>query len=108
MVGLYVNGIRDWWNHADTTFSHISYNKWLNSESTLTKKWESEWIRRMPTHVGHLAEYGIGGGLLGKVLLTKHKVTHYTGLDISDRQINHAYARLKACCKNRRFPANSQ
>lgn len=101
MLKTYSNELRGWWNNADPTFSHISYTKWLKSEDDLVKGWKSTWIHRMPTHIGHVAEYGIGGGLLGKVLLTKHNVTHYTGLDISDRQINEARKRLDVCCKKR-------
>lgn len=54
-----------------------------------------------PATPGRVVEYGIGAGLLGETLLTQRGASHYTGLDISDRQLIHAEKRLTACCVTR-------
>lgn len=93
--------LRAWWNQADPTFSHISYDSWLVSEAALIAKWRSWWLNRLPAEPGQVAEYGIGAGLLGQYVLsgTRARATHYTGIDVSDRQLMHASKRLGACSR---------
>jgi len=93
--------MRYWWNHADKTFSHIQYDRWLGSTKALSKRWKSQWLFKFPKNVKHVAEYGIGGGLLGELLMNEYNVVNYTGIDISDRQITKASTRLKSCCINK-------
>lgn len=50
---------------------------------------------------GIVAEYGIGAGLLGEILLKDYNFTKYTGFDISDRQLRAARNRLEKCCNGR-------
>lgn len=93
--------LRSWWNKADTTFSHISYNRWLQSEANLIKLWRRLWLDRLPAEPGHVADYGIGAGLLGQLVLNETRASRYTGIDVSDRQLEHAEKRLASCCAGR-------
>lgn len=90
--------LRFFWEHADPAFSHIRYTTYLKSEAVLTASWRRAWLERFaPQLVGaRVVEYGIGAALLGEVLLKGYNVSHYTGVDISDRQLEHARARLSA------------
>ena len=97
----YRSDMRYWWNNADKTFSHIKYDKWLGSKNGLIAKWKSQWLFKLPKNVKQVAEYGIGGGLLGELLVNEYNVVNYTGIDISDRQVSEATKRLKSCCSRK-------
>jgi len=88
--------LRSFWETADPTFSHISYNKWLGSEDLLKSKWQREWLHHYNGTLGGatVVEYGIGGGLLGKHLFEDYGIARYIGIDISDRQVANARQRL--------------
>lgn len=92
---------RKWWNNADKTFSHIRYDRWLQSPDKLKEKWRRAWLWKLPTSPGVVAEYGIGGGLLGEMLLTELNATAYKGFDVADRQLDAARTRLLSCCEKR-------
>ena len=94
----YSNNMRQWWNDADKTFSHIEYNRWLKSPNDIQNVWKRRWLHKFTPTPGRVAEYGIGAGLLGKLLLTEYNATHYTGLDISDRQLHASNETLSQCC----------
>jgi hypothetical protein len=94
---------RKYWNNADKTFSHIHYNRWLNSSDALKEEWKRTWLDKLPASPGVVAEYGIGGGLLGEMLLTELNATAYKGFDIADRQLDVAKRRLLSCCDKKRF-----
>jgi trans-aconitate methyltransferase len=57
------------------------------SEAATISDWQANWLDQIPfpRSVRTVAEYGIGGGLLGKLLLQKYSVAHYIGMDISKR-----------------------
>lgn len=104
---LPANGsLRAFWDGADPGYAHIAYDKtYLGGEARLASAWTKAWLGRFaPWLVGaRVVEYGIGGGLLGELLLRSYNVSHYTGLDISDRQLAHARARLGARWGPERF-----
>ena len=84
------------WNTVDPTFAHISYQKWLSSPENLTRSWERGWLHRFTGIEGHsVVEYGIGGGLLAEHLFSTRNISRYTGIDISQRQINESRRRLR-------------
>ena len=99
-MNAYSQNMREWWNNADETFSHVKYNRWLGSSDKLVSYWNATWLHKLPRSPGHVVEYGIGAGLLGKTLLS-HNAMHYTGLDISDRSLLHAERMLSQCCASR-------
>lgn len=88
--------LQQFWNKVDGTFAHIQYNKWLSSPENLTKAWEKQWLHRFPSLEGAaVVEYGIGGGLLAHHLFHTRNISQYTGIDISQRQINESRRRLR-------------
>ena len=90
----YEKDMKHFWDHADARFSHIEYNGHLKSEAHLRATWEKEWLGHFPVLDRYsVMEYGIGGGLLGEHLLTTRGASHYVGIDISTRQLEHAAER---------------
>ena len=84
------------WDTADPTFSHISYDRWLSSPQNLTKAWEKQWLFRFSDLRGQsVVEYGIGGGLLAQHLFETRNISRYTGVDLSQRSINESRRRLR-------------
>ena len=84
------------WNTVDGTFAHINYSKWLSSPENLTKAWEKQWLFRFNDLKGQsVVEYGIGGGLLAQHLFNARNISRYTGIDLSQRQINESRRRLR-------------
>jgi 2-polyprenyl-3-methyl-5-hydroxy-6-metoxy-1,4-benzoquinol methylase len=90
--------LKAFWEEADPTFSHIAYDKWLESEAALVSEWRNRWLGTLRKSVKlkglRVAEYGIGGGLLGETLIRKYGVSHYQGYDIALRQCKTAEERL--------------
>ena len=64
--------ISRWWNtEASPTFAHLNYTgKWLESEGAVVRRWQGLWLGPVDAAVSlrgkHVAEYGVGGGLLGQ------------------------------------------
>lgn len=86
------------WDAADPTFSHIHYDRWLGSPHNITHMWERTWLhryRRADLVGARVVEYGIGGGLLAQHLFETKNISHYTGFDISNRQVNESETRLR-------------
>ena len=82
---------------AHPTFSHVWYS---GSASRAGPKMNSTWLfefaRRHRGLAGkHVIDFGIGGGILGDLLLRSHNVSHYAGVDISNRSLHVALKRLK-------------
>lgn len=93
------NALRDWWNNADEAFAHISYNKHLKSRYVLWKGWQERWLgdfAHLLTRDSRVVDYGIGACLLGEVLLRSHNISHYIGLDVSDRQLSECQKNLES------------
>ena len=95
-----VSGLASWWSTvANPTYAHVQYNHWLGSEQRLVSSWHKDWLlafsQRHTLSGKRLLDYGIGGGLLGKVLLdSPHQIAHYVGIDISERSLDAARKRL--------------
>lgn len=83
------------WNHADKHYAHIDYGGYLHGEKAIQKEWRKSWLHKWPLlHSVTVAEYGVGGGLLGQLLLESYNVSHYIGIDISSRQLRAVSSRL--------------
>ena len=96
----YEKNLKSYWETNSPTFAHIVYNRWLKSPAKLVESWNTTWLHRMPRRPGRVADYGIGAGLLGEVLLanlTGVAATGYLGLDIAQRQLDAANATLARC-----------
>jgi len=90
----YTTDTKGFWENCDETFAHLEINKWLNNYGDLTVYWNDSFISRMNFGGKSVVDYGIGGGYLGKYLLSQHGISKYTGVDISERSIAKAQANL--------------
>jgi len=101
LTNAYRNDPAPYWETADRVYAHIDYGGYLQGEANVTQLWERLWIHKAPAVLksATVADYGIGGGLLAKLLLTVHNASHYVGIDISKRQLGEAAVRLKECCE---------
>ena len=95
------HALQTFWERADKTYAHIEYGGHLGSEAKLILFWQQRWLNRFPSNVRTVAEYGIGAGLLGQVLLQNYSIVHYIGIDISLRQLRAASQRLQSCCMHK-------
>ena len=97
---------RAYWEQADPPLAHISYNNGLHgSEARLVARWDTAWLRRWsaggpPFGISlggrRVGDYGIGAGLLGKLLCTRHHVSAYVGFDVAKRSLDAAKQKLSA------------
>ena len=73
----------------------------MQSASGVPSASEAPSARKVPSiwRGATVAEYGIGGGLLGQYLLTSHNISRYLGIDIAERQLRAARRRLEGCCR---------
>ena len=92
----YATSTKNFWESCDETFAHLEINKWLENYDELTRYWTERFISKLDFNGKSVVDYGIGGGYLGKFLLDQHGVTHYTGVDISERSIASAEQNLGA------------
>ena len=97
---------RAYWEQVHPPLAHITYRNGLHgSEAMLTARWDSNWLRRWsrggpPFHVklngSRVGDYGIGAGLLGKLLCARHRIVQYVGFDVANRSLSAASALLAA------------
>lgn len=86
--------LKKFWEECDTDFAHITLGRTLNGYDNITKYWERSFISMISLENKSVIEYGIGGGYLGKYLLEDKNISKYTGIDISERSLQDANARL--------------
>ena len=101
-------GMSNYWDQgskAFQAFAHRNYGDHLRSADHVAMRWNATWLRtfagRHPLGGRHVVDYGIGAGLLGKMLIGVHKVRLYTGVDVSSRSINATRAFLSRSHVNR-------
>eukprot|EP00316_Scyphosphaera_apsteinii_P010026 CAMPEP_0119319024 /NCGR_PEP_ID=MMETSP1333-20130426/48293_1 /TAXON_ID=418940 /ORGANISM="Scyphosphaera apsteinii, Strain RCC1455" /LENGTH=249 /DNA_ID=CAMNT_0007325345 /DNA_START=182 /DNA_END=931 /DNA_ORIENTATION=+ len=91
---------RTFWQTADSGFSHINYTSYLGGEKGLMSRWKSEWLDRWAKggwlRGKRVGDYGIGAGLLGKLLCTNYSIARYVGMDIAARQLEAAAILLES------------
>ena len=93
--------LANFWDTVNENYAHIRYGGHLESTSKVVRGWQKGWLHRLPSSVRTVAEYGIGAGLLGQVMLQNYSIAHYVGIDISRRQLGAASKRLEGCCQHR-------
>lgn len=86
-----------YWERAPLLMAHIARKQ----QTSLFSEWRRWWLdtlnnERHALKAAAVAEYGIGAGGLGLLLLKEFRVRNYTGIDISERQLKHAHSTLKA------------
>lgn len=97
------NLVKNFWEKCNTTFAHITTDDWLVDQRSLINVYSKN-IERFaidPTSK-IIIDYGIGGGYLGKHLLSNYSISEYIGIDIAERSINAAKHNL-ANYKNVQF-----
>ena len=90
---------RAFWEQAHAPLAHISYDNGLHgSEFQLIRRWYSNWLgpwsRRVRLRGSRVGDYGIGAGLLGKVLCSRFHIGAYVGFDVANRSLTAAKALL--------------
>ena len=82
--------IKDFWNNCNPVFSHNEIKDYLGNEDKLCNFWENNFINKINFKNKRVLDYGIGGGYLGKYLLSKKDIKYYIGVDISERSLKKA------------------
>jgi SAM-dependent methyltransferase len=90
----YNSKTKAFWETCEDTFAHLEIKDWLKSYDDLTKYWDDEFISKLDFVGKTVMDYGIGGGYLGKYLLTDKGLGKYYGVDISERSIEKARENL--------------
>ncbi len=88
------------WENCDTTFAHITPNRWLKSRDNLVKSFESHFHTFDPNNKV-VVDYGIGAAHLGVYLFENKKIKKYIGIDIAQRSLDAASANLSNFDKNK-------
>jgi len=92
--------VQSFWQTANAGFSHINYSAYLGGESGMTARWNAQWLSHWSSggwlRGKHVGDYGIGAGLLGKILCMNHSIARYVGLDIAARQLEAAATMFQA------------
>ena len=90
----------EFWQTTSPVYAHIEYRKHLHSEAFTTRRWRLSWLdswaRGDWLRGKTVGDYGIGAGLLGKVLCANYSIGRYVGIDIAPRQIAAAARLLSA------------
>ncbi len=83
--------MRKIWNTTSPRNAHLG----ISGERTmLIQRYNELVIDKFPVRNKTIIDFGIGGALLGKLLLSKHNIKHYIGFDLSDRSIEKAKENL--------------
>lgn len=79
--------MRNIWNTTSPRNAHLG----ISGEKTMLIARYKELVTSMIDMKGkRVIDFGIGGGLLGKLLLSKYDIAYYFGYDLAERSINTA------------------
>jgi len=89
-----ISDSKKFWEKCDTTFAHITPNKWLRNRSDLIKSFGKKYG---PFDLSNqtIIDYGIGGAFQGIYLLENLNIKKYIGIDIAKRSLDAAKENLK-------------
>ena len=89
--------IKNFWENCSTTFAHITTDDWLKSKDNLFSLYykKLKYFKINPNDKS-ITDYGIGGGYLGKYLLSNFNINKYIGIDIAERSIESAKKNLSS------------
>jgi SAM-dependent methyltransferase len=91
----YAENYRSFWEQCDRAFAHLDIDDHLVSEENLYQSWKRNFIKFFDWNNKSVVDYGIGGGYLGKMLLSEFGIRAYTGIDISERSLAQARENLR-------------
>jgi SAM-dependent methyltransferase len=80
---------KSFWEKCDTTFAHITPDRWLKSRDHLVNSFSKKFDPFNPTDK-IIVDYGIGAAHLGIYLFENENIKKYIGIDISERSLNAA------------------
>ena len=81
---------------AAPQFAHVWYAGPASRPiDKMNKTWLGAFTKRHSWAGKRVVDFGIGAGILGFHLLKNEAISHYTGIDISNRSIKEAASRLK-------------
>ena len=97
-----------WWDtFATQTFAHRDYRQFGGSvalHKTNRQLWLDRFCADGRCNETRVTEYGIGAGLLGEQMMKTYNLSHYDGIDISQKSLDAARARLlQHGCRAERF-----
>ena len=87
------NKSKKFWETCDTTFAHITPNRWLKSKDQLVNSFSSHFYTFDPKNKV-VVDYGIGAAHLGIYLLENKNIKKYVGIDIAQRSLDAAKLNL--------------
>lgn len=87
------NKSKKFWETCDTTFAHITPNRWLKSKESLVNSFSGHFSIFNPDNKV-IVDYGIGAAHLGIYLLSKKNIKKYIGIDIAQRSLDAARLNL--------------
>lgn len=79
--------LEHFWDACDPEFAHLQTRDWLVSRKALLNVYEDNVIPLIDWRDAVVADYGIGAGHLGQLLLSRHPIRHYVGIDIAERSL---------------------
>lgn len=84
---------KKFWESCDTTFAHITPNRWLKSKENLVNSFSNKFGPFDPSGKT-IADYGIGAAHLGIYLMDNIDIKKYIGIDIAQRSLDAAAKNL--------------
>lgn len=85
-----IEKLKKFWDTCDESFSHTQ-----KDPNKLITSWERQFLSRLNFQDKIVLDYGIGAAYLGDFLLKNKRISHYYGIDISDRSLKKANKLLK-------------
>lgn len=89
-----MKNLQAFWENCDQNFAHLTLSRHLSGYEKLCSAWEREFISKINFKDKRVIDYGLGGGHLGKYLFDKKEISHYYGIDISNRSLKYAEKNL--------------
>lgn len=86
----YTEIYEEFWEQCDRAFAHLDINDHLVSQESLYNSWKRSFVKYFSWEGKSVADYGIGGGYLGQMLLSEFEIAKYSGIDISQRSLDEA------------------
>lgn len=80
---------KKFWENCDTTFAHITPNRWLKSRESLVSSFSNKFGPFDPENKV-IVDYGIGASHFGVYLMENINVKKYIGIDIAQRSLDAA------------------
>lgn len=91
---------KKFWENCDTTFAHITPNRWLKSKKEFVSGFSKKYFPFDPNEKV-IVDYGIGAAHQGIYLFENKNIKKYIGIDIAQRSLDSAKDNLKDYDQNK-------